>query len=320
MSSDRRNYFFDFIKAFAIFIVLSDHFVGSFAAQYYDIFPLSIIFKVFYGKFGVSLFAIVSGYFAYHSGKKNDDSVIYILKRYLFFFVSCLITNSLYYAINMNNIRDISSIGMVIGQSVTLGDYFCPSFWFMKEFLLGSIIVHKMGKLDMKLSDSIIVLIVMLMCKQIFIASTIAGAILYHIMKNEYSFFDNIVVKVILITILLSFIIYRPEGKNLRYLLNTVRAMAFILLIYRCRFMEIFDNKLTSLIGSKTIAILTSHLPVTVWFINLNLDLPLAVKYLLWLVASIVFSVPIDFMVRTLTRYLLFFLEKILDTFPMSKR
>ena len=305
---EKRDHFFDFIKAFAIFLVLNDHFVGYFAEQYHQTVPFLQLFGIFYGKFGVSLFAIISGYFAYLSGKKGTDAYAYVVKRYLFFFFSCLITNVLYYLFNVNDVRSASSVGMIVGETITLGDYFCPSFWFIRDFFLGCIISFKMGRADTKLADSLIIAFIAYVYGFTFIASVITGTILYHILTKGNGFLTRSSIKIGLLIIFAYSAFYRIENTAIRYTSNAIRALAFILFIYKNRLISFLsDRRITAILGSKTLAILTAHFLMIHCFLGLDLSVPLFVKYILWFIASVIISVPIDYLVRILCS---FFSEK----------
>jgi hypothetical protein len=196
-----------------------------------------------------------------------------------------------------------SSLGMVISDSLSLGDFYCVSFWFIRDFFLGSIICYKLGKIGSGLADLAIVAILFFLYNLTFVTSVIVGAILYHVLNSEKRFFSKTVIRIVLLFIMSYSLFYRFESSHFRYTSNTVRAFAFILLLNEFGiFRTLSKSRLVSLIGSRTLAILTSHLIVDQYMEQMALNLPLLVLYLVFISVTVILSVPIDYIVRFLYR------------------
>ena len=98
--SKERNRAFDSLKLFAAFIVYTGHFWSQYGISDFRLYQesfLPLILKGLSGKLGVAIFGVLLGYFALSDGAKKRKSVAeYSIKRYVYFFISALIVNTLY--------------------------------------------------------------------------------------------------------------------------------------------------------------------------------------------------------------------------------
>ena len=143
----RKNYL-DSLKLFAIFFVFATHFIAAFRDSLFslwDIMPYALLFKGISGKFGVVIFSVILGYFAYRSSEKNV--LKYSVKRYVYFLLCALFINGLYAVCGHFGIySDPVSLRTVLITSVTLGDDIFPTFWCIIPFLLGSVLSRINGR------------------------------------------------------------------------------------------------------------------------------------------------------------------------------
>lgn len=142
MSKTREKYL-DSIKLIAMLIICTSHYLIEANTQ--DIVP--IVYRLINGKFGVSLFFVVSGYLSYKQGIENKESIVkYIARRYLYLVFCALIVNSAYYLLNIDDSRSIMNFGYVLGQSLFLGFDIFKTYWFAKDLLYGNIICYILSR------------------------------------------------------------------------------------------------------------------------------------------------------------------------------
>ena len=142
----KRELYLDSFKFIAILNVIFSHFF-SYCRSHYKINLNS--FSFVNGKYGVIIFCIVLGLLAYKQGQKGKNNIIvYSLKRYIYFVICGFIINTVYYAINYNDIRCEANYNYVIGESLFLSYQIYPTYWFAKDFCIGSIICYILGEYD----------------------------------------------------------------------------------------------------------------------------------------------------------------------------
>jgi len=143
----RKNYF-DTIKLFAIFVVFATHFIASYHSAYFDLWhtmPYAVILKGVSGKFGVVVFSVILGYFAY---KSSDRNIIgYAVKRYLYFLLCALFINSIYAVCgHFGYLTDPVGLRHLLVSSVMLDDDIFATLWCLRPFLAASILARICGK------------------------------------------------------------------------------------------------------------------------------------------------------------------------------
>lgn len=86
--------YIDTMKLFAIFIVFVTHFINRFDDSYFELWhqgPTSWILNGVTGKFGVAVFSVALGYFAFRSREQNISR--YVIKRYIYFVILNFLNN-----------------------------------------------------------------------------------------------------------------------------------------------------------------------------------------------------------------------------------
>lgn len=306
-----RLVYIDILKMFALLFVLNSHFVMEYNQELFASFPLGNIINGFSGKFGVIIFALLAGYSSYMSATKKKIER-YVIERYLFFFICCVVANVLFYILNINGCRDNSTVGMLIGQSVMLSNYYCNTFWFIKDFLIGSIISFIAGKYRLKIVDQIFISLMFFMIGYPFIAFYVFGGVLY-IVVNETEFYKNKVFKILSLVFFLIFFISIRKESNLTYLEDMLRASAIILLLSQIKFDNNIYRNVSYFFSSRTMAFIIAH-NIAFHFLHNEKGLLLPVFYLVWFVFVCVVSVAVDFIIRYLYKFSLTIVDRFLDS------
>lgn len=182
----RKNYF-DTIKLIAIFIVFATHFIASYHSAYFDLWhtmPYAILLKGISGKFGVVLFSVILGYFAYRS---SDGNIIgYAVKRYLYFFICALFINTVYFVCSrFGYLTDPVSMRKLAVCSLTLGDGIFATLWCLRPFLFASIISRINGKAKAGIIAFALEIALLLYLGQTWIAIGIMGNIAVWLEDND---------------------------------------------------------------------------------------------------------------------------------------
>ena len=182
----RKNYF-DTIKLIAIFIVFATHFIASYHSAYFDLWhtmPYAILLKGISGKFGVVLFSVILGYFAYRS---SDGNIIgYAVKRYLYFFICALFINSVYFVCSrFGFLTDPVSLRKLAVCSLTLGDDIFATLWCLRPFLFASIISRINGKAKAGMIAFVLEIALLLYLGQTWIAIGIMGNVAVWLEDND---------------------------------------------------------------------------------------------------------------------------------------
>ena len=126
------------------------------------------------GKYHVCIFAIVLGIFA--SKVKEEKIGNWILKRYIYFFISGAFINTIYFGLgSLTDIFGSINVGDLIVQSLIIGGKIFPPYWCMQAFFLGSILVqiNSRGKAD--LITVIFEMVFLTVTGQLFVAACLCG-------------------------------------------------------------------------------------------------------------------------------------------------
>lgn len=305
MSEKKRLISFDILKLLALFAVFNSHFVAEYAMNFKENPSIGHLLNGFTGKFGVILFALLAGYFSYRSSKKSELGP-YLLKRYLFFFSCCLIADVSFYLLNVNGARENSSLGMVISQIVLLGDYYCDTFWFIRDFLIGSLFSFLIGKYHLKKSEILLIILALFYMKQPFVASYVAGCLLYEL--QDHSFVKKPLVKILLLVYyLVFFLVYRKES-NLVYFEDLTRALSLSLLAKQ---LDVRLNAKAGLVleklSSMSMALIIGHV-LAFHICNVLLlseKLNIVVLYFFWLLITFVSGILFELAIRLVNKCLL---------------
>ncbi len=301
-----RDRVFDFIKLFSMLMVITHHFMVCYLE--YESIPLKIV----NGKYGVQLFAVVLGIFAFRKGKKNtEDTLHYALRRYAFFLICEFVINSIYYLFNIDGSRTIMSFGFVIGQSVVLGDEIFPTIWFAKEFLAGSILSFIIGKKDYGIKDITFIVLSLGIISEPFVAACVMGCIAEKLISEDLSLFKKTLVQIVVPLASLALMIVLKKS-NLTYFIFGISAMFVITVVNNNMFQKISDHRIVSYLGKITMPMLMIH-PCLIELVNLigsgNGIILIICRFFVLLVLVLIASVVLDVIIK----YLMKFADMIID-------
>ena len=144
-----RKDYLDALKLFAIFVVFATHFIEAYRDSLFLLWkemPWAILLKGISGKFGVAIFSVILGYFAYRSSEKNV--LKYAVKRYIYFLICALFINGIYACLGHFGLwYDPFTLKEVLITSIKLGDDIFPTFWCIIPFFAGSVLSRINGRI-----------------------------------------------------------------------------------------------------------------------------------------------------------------------------
>ncbi len=295
--AQEREKTFDLIKLYSMFLVITNHFLVHYVI--YESTPM----KILNGKFGVQLFSVVLGIFAFRSGQKNKESSFhYALRRYIYFFICEFLINNIYFALNVNDCRTIMTYGFVIGQSILLGDVIFPTFWFLKDYLVGSILCFLIGKKNYDKLDIVMIICCLGIVGEIFVAACIIGCLTCKLLNENKPLYKTTLFQVcgfalpLIVRIIL-------EKNNITYFIFGLLSMLLVLTWKNNHFVEkISDLSFISYLGTITMPILMvhPHLIDIVNRFNFSIDgrITIVMRYITMLVLVLVMSVVLDIIIR----------------------
>ena len=263
-----RKLYFDTIKLFAIFVVFTTHFVATFNEDYFRFWtdlPTAFFLKGVSGKFGVAVFSVILGYFAFRSSEKNIAK--YTIKRYVYFVLCGLFINAVYalYAVAWHD--DPVTLYRLIRTSVLLGSSIYPTFWCIRPFMAGSF-VSRLNRLvhDRMKKDSLTVALVIaeaavfIYLKQIWIAICIMGNAVPVLEDNETvrKIISSRAVRIIIY--LAAFCAIKRSGSDITYLIDGFSSAFVLLALSRStQITRILNNRALASAGRNTMAIYLIH-------------------------------------------------------------
>ena len=295
-----RDRTFDFIKLYSMLMVITHHFMVCYLK--YESIPLKIV----NGKYGVQLFAIVLGIFAFRNGKKNsEDTLHYSLRRYAFFLICEFVINSIYYFFNIDESRLRMSFGFVIGQSVLLGDEIFPTIWFAKEFLVGSILSFLIGKKDFSKKDIAIIALGLGIIDEVFVAACVMGCLAEKLINENRAIVKKgwFQISCALIALILMIVL---KKSSLTYFIFGICSMVMVTIVKNNALICSFSNhKIISYLGKLTMPMLLIH-PCLIELVNTigssNSILLIIARYSLLLMLVIIASIAIDLIIKYLMK------------------
>ncbi|MCC8181926.1 MAG: acyltransferase family protein [Clostridiales bacterium] len=144
MAMKHRVPYFDTLRFLSCVLIYATHFIARFDSglfHYTTTFPFSLLLHGVSGKLGVSMFAVILGWFAGQAGQEGKGTLSYIVSRYLYFFSSGLIINLLYWLAGNLGLMDIeASLIQVLVSSLTIGFEIFNTFWCMRFFFIASVL------------------------------------------------------------------------------------------------------------------------------------------------------------------------------------
>lgn len=261
-----RTRYFDTIKLLAIFVVFITHFVASFNEDYFSYWkepPTSYLLWGVSGKFGVVVFSVILGYFAYRSSEKSIAK--YTLKRYVYFVLCGLFINTVYLiCARTGYFGGNVSIPHMIKVSLLLSDDIYPTFWCIQPFMLASFISKVNGRFLADRRWGIIV-----------IAAEIAGLIkfghlwagiclmgnLVYILENDKFVAGLVSHRIVRIAVyLIFFFAIKRSSSDLTFIIDgTVCSMVLIALSKSTMLTKLLNNRAMASAGRNTMAIYLIH-------------------------------------------------------------
>ena len=327
-----RKRWIDTLKLFAIFWVFFTHFISSFHADYFSLWsaaPTSFFLKGITGKLGVSFLGICSGYFAYHS--KETNASIYIVRRYLYFFICCLFINLVTTTISpiglsalpINSSTVWTAISDTVVISAKFGNELNAVLWFILPFFLSCVISYINGKSNVKALGIIFEIIGFILIKQIWIAVCLIGSLVASIedVKTIKRFFGNKFIKIIVL-IGIFFAINRSESDVTYFIDGICSALLFLVIMNSCLAQKALNSRFLSSQGKNVMAILLIHVKVYGflgrWLFNLfGNSCPyvvsfIAVAVICW-ATIVLLSYPINFMLNYFLKVLTKLIRKLFN-------
>lgn len=196
---NKRLSFLDTVRFLACTLVFVNHFCvnvggGKFSFLWESI-PYRYLFAGLNGKFGVSMFAVVSGYLATLCGKKHSF-LGYTIKRYLsFVFAEIVAVLFLLFCRIVTQQSPISdySLYAIIKDCLSLGSVVVPILWCFREFLLGSVFCFICGKYKLDFFPILAIIFILALVGKIWTAVCVFGALAYCITQSKrFHIFFNI--------------------------------------------------------------------------------------------------------------------------------
>ena len=258
---NKRKPYIDTIKALAIFVVFLTHFIDEFHPEYFSLWktlPTAILLKGVSGKFGVCVFSVILGYFAFKT--KETNIAKYAVKRYVYFLVCGLFINSVYAVFSRFGLfSDPISTYKVLKTSVLLGSDIFPTFWCIRPFMYASLITainKKLRSFPTNIAIIIVEIALLVYVGQLWVAICLIGNVVAIVEHSDYykKVFSNRSIRISVY--LISFIAI----KFANYLLDGISA-ALVLLALGCSpvLSEYLRNRLLASIGKNTMAIYLTH-------------------------------------------------------------
>ena len=261
-----RTRYFDTIKLLAIFVVFLTHFVASFNEAYFRYWkelPTAILLKGVSGKFGVVIFSVILGYFAFRSSEKSIAK--YTIKRYVYFVLCGLFINSVYLiAARTGYISGNASITHMIRTSLLLSDDIYATFWCIQPFMLASFISKINGKFLTGKSWGVLIIAAeiaaLIKFGQLWVGICLMGNIVY-ILENDKTVLRLISHRIVRIAIyLIFFFAIKRSSSELTFIIDgTVCAMVLIALNKSTVLTKMLNNKSMASAGRNTMAIYLIH-------------------------------------------------------------
>lgn len=261
-----RTRYFDTIKLLAIFVVFITHFVASFNEDYFCYWkepPTSYLLWGVSGKFGVVIFSVILGYFAYRSSEKSIAK--YTIKRYVYFVICGLFINSVYLICARTGYIDANiSIRHLIKTSLLLGSDIYPTFWCIQPFMLASFISKVNGRFLADKRWGIIVIAAeiaaLIKTGHLWAGICLMGNLVY-ILENDKYVLRLISHRIVRIAVyLIFFFAIKRSSSDLTYIIDgAVCSMVLIALKNSTMLTGLLNNEAMASAGRNTMAIYLIH-------------------------------------------------------------
>lgn len=306
----QRKLYFDTIKLFAIFVIFTTHFLADFHDEYLDMWttlPTSILLRGVTGKFGVAIFSVILGYFAFRSSERNIAK--YTIKRYVYFVLCGLFINAVYAAEAYFTDGDPITLSEVVHTSIILGDSIYPTFWCIRPFMAGSF-ASRVNRFicDRSTAAGLLITVVeiaaLIYYGQIWIAICIMGNLVP--VLEDSSFMQKILGhRIVRVAIyIFAFFAIKRSSSDVTFLIDGAVTVLVLLALSKSEYViRPLNNKYLASAGKNTMAIYLIHVIVymTVGSMLIN-DADFTASFIMayavsW-IAIVILSYPVTFMLN----------------------
>lgn len=233
----------DTIRLWLMFEVYSGHLCDEFTEQYYYHPVIMFIQGVPMGKFAVQFFGLLLGFFATKAGRKGKKG--FISKKYLYFFISGLLINSVYYILSRFGIGNLVSMKDVLYNSFWLGHGVYETFWCVKFYFVGAVICYINGRGDCTLPIVIGEFIAFLIIGYEWISACVLGTALVILIENDMlgKVFGKWYYRILVLIPTCLVFAFNTEGFYSCIFLSLIALLIMLALFYSPRLTEIMSFK-----------------------------------------------------------------------------
>ena len=293
----KRDNSLDSLKYIAMMEVIFIHFMYFFdeALLVYirNTFPYALLFNGLSAKVGLAVLAVIAGFFSCRN-KKNKSLVLYSVKKYLYYFLYCLVANLIYCLIDHDN-QFAFSLPDIFIKSLLLKEDYYYYLWFVRSFFIGNILSFLMGKFEAPVYIPAVLFVILVFTREQYIAVFMLGSILSALVDNDPSILHNKYVHLVFVAII--FILQKIETQYSYTLYGLIGVLLFILIRNSRLLHEISKNSFTAFFGRKTMPILLVHYGCMYVFERLGIN-SLPIIYVLWMIlthiSAYLISVPLE--------------------------
>lgn len=264
MAQKERVRYYDSIKLLAAFLVYTTHFFTSYDDRFFypwNNLPFSIILNGMTGKFGVDVFAIILGIFAYKAGvnKKNVSVFSYALQRYFYFVICGFSVNTVLKLIEIKQTGTVSLSGIreLITVSLMIKADIFPTFWVMRAFLIGSVLAFMVGHYGFDTKTKIAIILICFVSGNLWVSVCVMGTLMPEVMDNREKW-NSWWKKLVLFIIAL--IIIKLFQSELKYFVDGIAAFILVMITEETKSVQkVLNNRLMSYFGKNAMAIFIIH-------------------------------------------------------------
>lgn len=245
------------------------HYTNNFNSEIYSfIYGDNIIGVIMYGITGTwatALLAVITGYFAYMSGKKYK-TVNYVIKRCCIFVLMTFFTLLITRALRLFNITP--DIFQIIKESLFLSSKYYPQLWWIRHFFIGSILSF----LNKKYKTNFIVIILEILFLYLFnytwVAICLLGNLTYiFIVESDNSKKTNsLFIKIFVLALLIFFLRRDGDSKSVHLMWGLSASLLIILIQSSNSLKRLLSLKYLSRIGKNAMSIFLMHRNIYLFF------------------------------------------------------
>ena len=265
---NKRITYLDTVRWMAAVFIFTTHFIAAFERDIFriwdEVFPVNLFMYGVTGKLAVSVLGVVLGFMAFTKGKKNagsNDTVTYLVQRYLFFLAAGLVIHLLYgVAQSFSLVNYGIKFGDVIENSVFMKDTIVAHWWSMMPFLLASVLCFICGKYQLGIGEIIIGIGIFYYAGQVWIAVCLMGALVKCILEDEryVKLLQKKWTRILIFAIL--FVILKREESNLTYLIDGIGMSLFILVLCTWDILQgFFGHRYWNLVNKNYMGVFMVH-------------------------------------------------------------